>query len=227
MVAKTGTARNPFSGKAVPWALAKVLQKEAEVAESMGITVYSIGNPDHLDNRPAGGHTPWRDGSPQGIVWAIDIMVDHKGKAYVEEFEDFVVAYCKSDADTTAIRFFNLNYSQYNFAGTKRRSSGDGHFHLEIENGRQNSELGIMAAWKAHKEGPKLPPLPEIFKRLGFIDDARLQQIPGDAKVWLTGRGKKAHVASPAELRKVQEYMKARGLPSVIQKVNSIPGTVV
>lgn len=194
----------------------------------MGITVWSIGNEDHLDNKPAGGHTPWRDGSPVGVVWAVDIMVDHKGLAYLEEFEDFVVAYCKSSADTTAIRFFNVNGSQYGYAGNRKKDSGDKHFHLEIENGKQNAALGIMAAWKAKKSGPALPPLPDIFNRLGFIADARLKQITGDPKVWLTGRGKKAHVSSPAELAKVQAYMKARGIPSGVEKVpNPIPGTEV
>ncbi len=161
MVVKTGTARNPFTSRVVDWALAKCLQREADVAESMGITVWGIGDADHLDNRPAGGHTPWRDGSPVGIVWAIDIMVDHKGKKYLEEFERFVISYCKSNADTTWIRFFNLNGSQYNFAGTKRRSSGDYHFHLEVENGKQNAATGLMAAWKAHKTGGPKPTTPK------------------------------------------------------------------
>lgn len=235
MVNKSGSVTNPYSKKIVPWKLAPVLVREAEVAESMGIIVWSIGNADHLDNVPAGGHTPFRAGSVVGIVWAIDIMVDHKGKKYVQEFEKFVVDYCKSDADTTAIRFFNLNGSQYSFAGAKRRSSGDHHFHIEIENGKQNATLGIMAAWKAHKN-PKppakpttAPEMPTIYNRLGFIADARLKQIPGDPKVWLTGRGKKALVKSTSELKAIQKYMKARSIPSSVEVIQaqSIPGTEV
>ncbi len=224
MVAKTGTVRNPFSGRSVPWALAKCLQREAEIAESIGLIVYSIGNPDHLDNRPAGGHTPWRDGSPVGVVWAIDIMVDAKGKDYLREFEQFAIRYCKSDADTTAIRFFNVNGSQYKFNGIRKWDSGDHHFHLEIENGKQNANLGLMAAWKEYKN----PTTPEEFNRLGFIDDARLKQQTGKPEVWLTGRGKKTHVPNPTRLKVIQAFMKARGIPSNVEQSSApIPGTVI
>jgi hypothetical protein len=225
MVNKTGTVRNPFSGKSVRWNL-------APVAESIGIIVWSIGNADHLDNTPAGGHTPWRNGSVVGTVWAVDIMVDHKGKAYLEQFEDFVIRYCKSDADTTWIKFFNLNGSQYDFAGRRLRGSADHHLHLEVRDGKQNAAGGLMAAWKRHKNPPVRPTtaplMPAIYNRLGFIAEARLKQMTGDPKVWLTGRGKKAHVKSPAELREIQAYMRARSLPANVEQVpNPIPGTEV
>ncbi len=232
MVAKKGTVKNPHTGKSVPWTLAAVLVREAENAEACGIVVWSIGNDDHLDNVPAGGHTPFRAGSVVGIVWAIDVMVDHKGTAYLKEFEKFVVDYCKSNADTTWIKFFNLNGSQYDYAGKRLRPSGDVHFHLEVKDGKQNAAGGLLAAWRAKKQ-PTTPPatapaMPAIYSRLGFVAEARLKQIDGDTKVWLTGRDKKAHVANPAELRAIQEFMKARSIPSSVEKVpNPIPGTGV
>lgn len=228
MVAKSGTVRNPRTNKDVSWTLAMCLQREAAVAESMGITVYSIGNADHLDNVPAGGHTPFRAGSVVGTVWAIDVMVDHKGAAYAKEFEKFVVAYCKSNVDTTWIRFFNVNGSQYNYAGTRLRASGDVHFHLEVEDGKQFVMTRLMAAWKAFKAAPTTPQPPAAFARVGAIDTARLKQISGDPKVWLAAPGKKAHVKSPEELKAIQAFMKTRGIPSSVEVLpNPIPGTEV
>ena len=177
--------------------------------------MYSIGNADHLDNRPAGGHTPWRDGSPVGVVWAIDIMVDHEGAAYLREFEKFVVSYCKSNADTTAIRFFNLNGSQYKFNGIRKWDSSDRHFHLEIENGKQNATLGLMAAWKAHKFPAKppttpkpVPPAPEISKEKTVFLVRR-----SDGAVYKTDGFRAEHVPGPSSRAGYKDLVKALGEP--------------
>lgn len=187
MTATQGTVRRPSTGQSVAWVLAPCLQREASIAEATGLTVWSIGNANHLLR--SGGHTPWRTGSPFGIVWAIDVMVDNAGIAV--PFEKWLITYLKSDVDTTWIRFVNVNGSQYDSAGNRLASSADHHFHLEIRDGKQNAFTTLFASWRDRNKVPDTD--------FAFAGDGPmvLVQAPSDPKVYATNGIVKRHVPSP------------------------------
>jgi hypothetical protein len=95
-----------------------------------------------------GGHTPWRAGSPLGIVWALDTDPG-------DEFGPFFIALCQSDYETRWVRFWNFRGRQYDCAGNDLGSSGDHHLHLEVEDGWQEyANATLFDDYFASKEGP-------------------------------------------------------------------------
>jgi hypothetical protein len=191
MVARSGVATRPADaladyragywpapGTRVPWVLAPVLIRLGESAEALGWTVYSIGDAEtHLTKH--GDHTPWSDpGAPgggdaktRGIVYAIDVMVPTVTQP---AFEAWLVAYCRSDADTTWIDFFNIHGSQYNYAGVRLATSADQHLHLSIRKGKESAISSLFSAWKAHINPP--PPPPAVKGK----PDMKLVSVQGD-----------------------------------------------
>jgi hypothetical protein len=129
MGAYKGIVTNPFTKKKVEWVLAPGLAALGKQLDALGITWYSIGNADHLDNRPAGAHTPWKTGTNGKTVTAIDVM-----KSPYADVEKRILKLMRTDDyDTTWIQFINVNGSQYDYAGRRLQSSGDHHLHLEIK----------------------------------------------------------------------------------------------
>jgi hypothetical protein len=173
----------------------------------------TIGNAEHLKRH--GDHTGHSAGKLGGILYAKDTWCSGASL-------NALIELCKrADYDTTWIDFFNALGSQYSYAGVRRGPSDDQHLHISVKRGQELRRVTLftdMAAVMAGTFRPpvKAPPMPEPFKRLGFLDGAVLLQVGGDPKVWLTGRGKRAHVTSPAILREVQAFLKARGAPSGI-----------
>lgn len=126
----------PAPGTVVHYVFAKAVNDLESQARKRGWRILGkIGDTSHL--RKHGGHTPYRAGSKRGIVWAIDIDTPH-------EFEQYLVALCKSNYDTTWIRFFNINNRQYDNAGNYLGYSGDGHFHCEVQDGYENKSVTLI-----------------------------------------------------------------------------------
>jgi hypothetical protein len=189
MVARSGIATRPAEalsdyragywpppGTKVAWVLAPILIRLAESAESLGWTVYSIGDKEnHLVKH--GDHTPWSDpgapGAPKkrGVVYAIDVMVP---SVTVPAFTKWLISYCKSNVDTSWIDFFNIGGSQYNFAGSRLGSSTDQHLHLSVQLGKENAISALFSAWRLFVDPPPPPPI-----RKG-IPDMKLIKITGD-----------------------------------------------
>lgn len=181
MVARSGTATRPsgsdsyppVAGTKVPWVLAPILIRLAETAESLGWTVYSIGNADHLKKH--GDHTPWSAGKQRGIVYAIDVMIPD---AVVPKFTAWLLKYCKSDVDTTWIDFFNLGGSQYNYAGKRVASSSDHHLHLSVQSGKENAVSALFSAWKQETAPPPPPPAERLVKLAGSPAIYHVKHVP-------------------------------------------------
>lgn len=157
----------PPIGTGVAWTLAPVLVRLAESAESLGWTVYSLGDESHREKH--GDHTPWSDpGKPggakkRGVVYAIDVMVPD---VTVPAFRKWLLAYCKSSVDTSWIDFFNLDGAQYDYAGTKKGASSDRHLHLSVRAGKENALSSLFTAWKLHVNPPPSPPAAERLVKL-------------------------------------------------------------
>lgn len=161
----------PAAGTRVAWTLAPILVRLAESAESLGWTVYSIGNSDHL--RLHGDHTPWSAGKKRGVVYAIDVMVP---PVTIPGFTKWLIAYCKSTVDTSWIDFFNIGGSQYNFAGSRLGSSTDQHLHLSVQVGKENAVSLLFSAWRLFVDPPP-PPVSPAQKAKVFM---KLFKITGD-----------------------------------------------
>lgn len=160
MTATAGVVYWPAQKRNVAWRLASCLAREASIAEATGLTVYSIGNESHL--KGVGGHTPYRYGEYDGIVKAIDVMLDAKGLE--DDFEKWFVRYCQSDIDTSWISFFNVNGKQFGFDGSYRKTSGDHHLHLEIRDGYTNAQTHVFADWRdRNKPIPVLPKEDDLY----------------------------------------------------------------
>lgn len=154
MGAYKGTVTRPSNGATVQWTLAPVLTGIGRQLDKLGITWYSIGNPDHL--RRSGGHTPWKPGAPYATVTAIDVM-----KGNYPAVEAGILRLMKNPVyDTSWIDFVNVNYRQYDWDGRLQRDSGDGHLHIETLPTRTSgiSNLGYdLFGWP-----PGMLPAPEI-----------------------------------------------------------------
>lgn len=203
----------PPAGTKVLWVCSQPIQDLLDQGKKLAwANKGTIGNVTHL--RGHGDHTGHSAGKLGGILYAKDTWCSQASL-------NALIELCRMpDYDTSWIDFFNALGSQYNYAGKRVASSSDQHLHVSVKRGHELRRVTLftdMAAVMAGTYGAaKTPPMPAIFGRLGFIDDAVLVQVKGDPKVWLTGRGKKAHVASPAELKEIQAYLTARGMAAKV-----------
>lgn len=206
----------PPAGTKVLWVCSQPIQDLLDQGKQLGwANKGTIGNTTHL--RGHGDHTGHSAGKLGGILYAKDTWCSQASL-------NALLQLCRDPGyDTSWIDFFNALGSQYNYAGKRVGSSSDQHLHVSVKRGQELRRVTLfadMAAVMAGTYGERvLPVMPAIFRRLGFIDDAVLVQVKGDPKVWLTGRGKKAHVASPAELKEIQAYMTARGMTATVAPV--------
>lgn len=113
-----------------------------------------LGNLDHLWGK--GDHTPWSEGKLPGWIYAKDTFCPR-------DFEEWIVKKCKSDYDTTWIDFFNIDYSQYDNAGNRLQSSGDGHFHVSVAKGFEHKHVTLFDDYVREKEGDDMPTVKEFF----------------------------------------------------------------
>ncbi len=222
MVAKSGVATRPqgsdsfppVAGSRVSWVLAPILVRLAEQAERIGWTVYSIGNADHLKKH--GDHTPWSAGKSRGIVYAIDVMIPD---ALLPAFKVWFLAYCKSNADTTWIDFFNLAGSQYDFAGRRVASSSDHHLHLSVNRGHENKISDLFDKWRTRnnppappKPAPTNPATPEKRK-----DNSVFLIRTSDGAVYKTDGFKAEHIPGPSSREGYKDLVRALGDPTDIK----------
>jgi hypothetical protein len=126
----------PAVGTVVPYAYAQpIVDLDAQADKYGWRNLGILGNLEHLQKH--GGHTPWRAGSKRGIVWALD-------RTMPAGFRQWLVAKCKSDYDTTWIRFFNIDGMQFGQDGAYLRTSADHHLHLEVEDGSELKHVTLF-----------------------------------------------------------------------------------
>lgn len=213
----SGTVTRPSNGQKVAWTLAPGLATLGRQLDKLKITWYSIGNADHLDNVPAGGHTPWKPKAPFGMVTAIDVM-----KTPDSLVERAILALMKNPHyDTSWIDFINTNGSQYDFDGRRQGSSGDYHLHLETlpQRTRFTSNLFYdMFGWPAgviHPSGTTPSPVHPVapstatWKAEDMLTFVKLTSRPD---VYLVTAAGLQHL-SPAQLKTGQNANLAK-LPS-------------
>lgn len=118
----------PPPGTEVPWVLAQPNQDNLIQKQQLGWrNLGTIGDVYHRQLH--GDHTPWSAGKVQGVVYADDT----EEPSWVE---DAILRLCRmDDYDTRWIHFFNINGSQYNYAGERVASSGDYHLHTSTREG--------------------------------------------------------------------------------------------
>lgn len=211
----------PKIGARVDWVLSQPVQDMLEQGKRLKwANAGTIGNTAHLQKH--GDHTGHSAGKYLGIVYAKDTELPTGGK-------EALLRLCKLPAyDTTWIDFFNVDGSQYNYAGVRVRSSSDQHLHVSVKRGFELKRVNLFDDVKAMLDGTfgKLP-TPAAFHRLGFIDEAVLVKKQGEPAVFLAGRGKRTHIQTPKELNEVQAYMSWRGMQDGIITVTSLTGDLV
>jgi hypothetical protein len=224
MVVASGTATRPAGsdsywppvGTRVAWHLAPILVRLGGQAESLGWTVYSIGNVDHLKKH--GDHSPWSVVSgvtkTRGIVYAIDVMVPD---TILSLFKIWMLAYCKSSADTTWIDFFNLGNEQFNFAGKKTANSTDHHLHLSVKKGSENKVSDLFNAWRDRNKKPTpAPTTPPVATTPKERRDDTVFLVKKGSAVYKTDGFKGVHVEGPATREGYKDLVRALGDPVVV-----------
>lgn len=145
MVALYGSATRPAGsdshwppvGTVVEWFAVQPVVDLATQALAAGWPILgTIGEKlTHLTKH--GDHTPWSAGKKHGYVYAIDL-------APPAAFEAWLVALCKSTADTSWIDFWNMNGSQYDHGGNWVTGSGDHHLHLSVAGGAETRHVTVI-----------------------------------------------------------------------------------
>jgi hypothetical protein len=126
----------PKVGTVVPYAYAQpIVDLDAQADRYGWPNLGIIGNLEHL--RKHGGHTPWRAGSKRGVVWAMD-------RTMPDGFREWLVKTCKSNYDTSWIRFFNAEGRQYDWGGNDQGPSSDHHLHLEVQDGHELTHVTLF-----------------------------------------------------------------------------------
>lgn len=155
----------PPVGTSVEWTAVKPIQdlmdQDLMYPEFNNLGV--IGNLAHLQKH--GGHTPWRPGSVRGKVYAKDTQCP-------PDFTPWFLAKCRSDYDTTWIRFFNLENRQYDHGGTDLGYSADHHFHVEVHNGFENKSVTLFTDFMKERRGDVMNA--DQDKRLVRVENAVL-----------------------------------------------------
>ena len=183
----------------VPYAYAQpIVDLDAQADKYGWRDLGKLGNLEHLKKH--GGHTPWRSGSKRGVVWAMD-------RTMPAGFRQWLVATCKSNYDTTWIRFFNIDGMQFGQDGTYLRSSADHHLHLEVEDGSElkhvtlfedyaqeagivaltNDDIGRIWAHLVGSQGMEIPPKAVTEWLKSFEQGARDARDTLEAVAPLTG----------------------------------------
>lgn len=136
----------PAVGTVVEYGYSQPIVDLFNQCKKYGITCLGrLGDIPHL--RKHGGHTPYRAGSRRGIIWAGDWDMP-------DDFETWLVATCKSNYDTSWIRFYNINGRQYDHGGNLLGSSGDHHWHCEVHDGFENKSVTLVDDYMKSKDGP-------------------------------------------------------------------------
>lgn len=206
-----GVAWHPYLKKNVAWTLAPGLARLGRQLDKLGTTWYSIGNADHLDNVPPGGHTPWKKGAPFGTVTAIDVM-----KGNHPDVERRILKLMKMPGyDTEWIDFINTNGSQYDYDGRRQGPSGDTHLHLECIGSRTNFNSNLfydMFGWPAGVAKPTVIPAvnstvttPTVTVTFGEDDMLKLVKLRSRDEVYLSEGGTLQHL-SPAQFKAAQSF---------------------
>jgi hypothetical protein len=205
MGAYKGTVTRPSNGQWVNWVLAPGLVVLGHQLDALGVTWYSIGNSDHLDDVPGGGHTPWKPGAPFGMVTAIDVMKE----PYSMVEKDILKLMKTPSYDTSWIDFINTNGHQYDWDGTYQQDSGDYHLHLETLGSHTNFTSNLfydMFGWPGlHKPPTTTPP---VYTGVLKEDDMVLVKISSRDDVW-KAEGDKLYHLTPAQFKAA----KAAGYP--------------
>lgn len=203
MGAYSGTVIRPSTGRSVFWTLAPVLAGLGRQLDELGITWYSIGNADHLDNIPPGGHTPWKPGAPAGMVTAIDVM-----KAPYADVERRILKFLRDPTyPTTFIDFINVNYTQYDFDGREQGDSGDGHLHLEGLGNKVGATSTLFRdMWAPAKPSPVPHPATTTKGEPMFA----LVKLRNDARVFKAENSVLQHLTAK-QYQSAQVFLKATG----------------
>lgn len=118
----------PPPGTLIRWTLCQPNQDNLRQKRELGWrNLGSIGNTDHLEG--CGDHTGHSLGKQIGLVYADDT----DDPPWLEEY---LLRLCRmEDYDTRWLHFWNINGSQYNYAGQRVASSGDTHLHSSTREG--------------------------------------------------------------------------------------------
>ena len=211
----------PKAGTRVDYVLSQPIQDLVDQGKRLGWeNKGTIGNVNHL--KLHGDHTGHSAGKMRGVIYAKDTALPKGGK-------DALLWLCKQEKyDTTWIDFFNVDGSQYNYAGTRVGSSTDVHLHISVKNGYELLPVWLfddIAAVIAGTYGR--PPMPTAFDKLGFIDGAELLKDKATTVVYLAGRDRKVRLKDNAEITAVQTYLRSRNMNAVVLTVATVPGVAV
>lgn len=138
----------PPAGTKVPWQLTQPVQDLLDQGERFGFrNLGTAGNTEHL--RKHGDHTPWSAGKNRGWIYAKDTKMP-------DDFEQWLVAKCKSNYDTSWIDYFNINNRQYDNAGNRREWNADEHFHCSVAMGHEFTHVTLFTDYVTeHEHGGK------------------------------------------------------------------------
>lgn len=149
----------PAPGTVIWWRAHGNVQRTYDSALGSGGRIKVLGvRGDYSHLLGCGGHTGHEPGSPVGVVHAADLdnaVPPPPGKMTLGQF---AVWYCRSEADTTQVRFFNYDGKQYNSAGQVVDTSLDGHLHWHLDPGRESEPFDIVALYLTYLDGPTEEP---------------------------------------------------------------------
>ena len=116
----------PRTGSLVRWDAIPAVDKDADQAAQARFTLGGIIGERTYHLPRYGGHTPWRQGSVVGMVWAIDIHVSEA--AWTK-----ILATLRSGRFDRLVRFVNHGGRQYSSTDSFRSWSSNSDQHLHIE----------------------------------------------------------------------------------------------